>query len=74
MEVKDNILLIVGDLQGILDQQLRPHPEILFLFYKLILVNYIMFHYYIIKETEDHPTHLQKWRVNGLVGSTTALS
>jgi hypothetical protein len=27
MEVDDNILLIVGDLQGILDQQLMPHPN-----------------------------------------------
>jgi hypothetical protein len=26
MEVGDNILMIVGDLEGILDQQLRPHP------------------------------------------------
>jgi hypothetical protein len=29
MEVDDNILLIVGDLRGILDQHLRPHPIIL---------------------------------------------
>ncbi len=26
MEVDDNILLIVGDAQGILDQQLSTHP------------------------------------------------
>jgi hypothetical protein len=26
MEVDDNILLIVVDPQGILDEQLRPHP------------------------------------------------
>ncbi len=26
MEVDDNICLILGDLQGILDQQLRPRP------------------------------------------------
>jgi hypothetical protein len=27
MEVELNILLIAGDSQGILDQQLRPHPR-----------------------------------------------
>jgi hypothetical protein len=26
IEVNNNILLIVGDLQGILEQQLRPRP------------------------------------------------
>jgi len=26
IEVDDNILLIVGNLQGILDKQQRPHP------------------------------------------------
>jgi hypothetical protein len=26
MEIDNSILLIVGDAQGILDQQLRPHP------------------------------------------------
>jgi hypothetical protein len=25
MDIEDNILLIVGDPQGILDEQLRPH-------------------------------------------------
>jgi hypothetical protein len=29
MEVEDNILLIVSDPQGILDQQLRPHPNLI---------------------------------------------
>jgi hypothetical protein len=30
MEVDGNILLIVGDPRGILDQQLSPHPFYLF--------------------------------------------
>jgi hypothetical protein len=29
MEAKDNVLLIVSDPQGILDQQLRPHPNLI---------------------------------------------
>ncbi len=40
MEVDDNILLIVGDPQGILDQQLSPHPFYLFKFFKYI--NYFL--------------------------------
>ncbi len=41
MEVDGNILLIVGDLQGILDQQFRPRPiHFLILLYLLIILNY----------------------------------
>ncbi len=38
MEVNDNILLIVGNPQGILEDQLRSHPILLIL---IILINYI---------------------------------
>jgi len=40
LEVGDDILLIVSDLRGISDQQLRPHPiHVINSF--LILINYI---------------------------------
>jgi hypothetical protein len=38
MEVDDNMSLIVGDPQGILDQQLRPIPLLNII---IILMNYI---------------------------------
>ncbi len=43
MEVDDNISLILGDLQGILDKQLRPHP-IHLLNINIILIIYITFY------------------------------
>ncbi len=49
MEVDDNPLIIIGDPQGILDQQLSPHSmhlsNILWLLYILIL-SYILFNYF----------------------------
>ncbi len=52
MEVYYNILLIVADPQGILEQQLRPHP-IPLLNIIFILIDYII---YIIRlKTEERP-------------------
>jgi hypothetical protein len=43
MDVGDNISLIVGDPQGILDQQFRPHPIDLLniIIIVIVLINYI---------------------------------
>ncbi len=39
MEIDDNILQIVGNLQGILDQQLNPRPmHLLNIFINIILI------------------------------------
>jgi hypothetical protein len=45
MEVDDNILLIVSDPQGILDQQLRPHPSHL-LKITINILNYLSLNYF----------------------------
>ncbi len=47
MEVDDNIVLIVGDQQGILDQQLRPHIIHLLniIITQLTVLNYIVFNH-----------------------------
>jgi hypothetical protein len=58
MEVDDNVSMIVGDPQGILDQQLWP-LQIPLLNIILILINHIWFAYY---KTEDHPVPRQKWQ------------
>jgi hypothetical protein len=43
MEVDDNSVLIVGDLQGFLDQQLRPHPiQLDIIFCSNYITSYIM--------------------------------
>ncbi len=68
------ISLIVGDPQGILDQQLRPRPIHLL----NIIITYIIYIIkYIILRTEDHPNQIWKQNsiyksmfVNKLVGST----
>jgi hypothetical protein len=52
----DNISLIVGCLQRILDQQLRPRPIHLLNTIIIILVNYIKLN------TEDFLIGRQKWR------------
>jgi hypothetical protein len=56
MEVDDNVSLIIGDPQGILDQQLWPHP-ILLLNIIIILINNNDYY-----KTEDHPVTRQKWQ------------
>ncbi len=45
MEFNDNILLIVGNRQGILDQQISPHPIGLLdsIFIIIITMNFILF-------------------------------
>jgi hypothetical protein len=48
MEVDDSILLIVGDPQGIFDQQLRPHQI------HLINITFLIINYIIFKKTEDN--------------------
>jgi hypothetical protein len=48
----ENILLIVGDPQGNLDQELRPCPICLLNVFIIILINYIkLYNYEICKRT-----------------------
>jgi hypothetical protein len=55
MEVDNNMLLIVGDPQGILEKHLKPHP-----------INLLKFEYYLLYkkilnyQTDDHPIWRQK--------------
>jgi hypothetical protein len=48
MEVDDNSVLIVGDLQGFLDQQLRPHPIQLDMIIFAVITSYITSYHYLI--------------------------
>ncbi len=63
MKVADNIALIVGNPQGILDQQLIP-PPIQLLNIIILLLNFIklytilLLHYL---KNEEHPTWSFKW-------------
>jgi hypothetical protein len=68
--------MIVGNPQGIVDEQLRPHP--MHLLYIIILIGHIVIYYYIIKllmnlilKNEDHskfPTIARNgtlfWKIN----------
>ncbi len=53
MEVNDNILLIVGNRQGILDQQISPHPIGLLDSIFIIIIIMIVYYSKILK-TNDH--------------------
>ncbi len=69
------ISLIVGDPQGILDQQLRPHP-INVLNIIIILTDYVITHYYQIIKSKEWELSQPKQDTNGgdFEGTNFALS
>ncbi len=79
MEVDDNILLNVGYPKLILQQRLRPPPNVLVKYYYHIKQLYYYFLNSLIDKTEDHHVHRRKCTpvkivvINYFIGLTSLL-